>query len=161
MPNSRLTVIGQGSDGEWMHRLARELNIDRAIDWIDWMPQQEVMQTYAQYDAFLFPSLHDSSGNVVLEALAHSLPVVCLNLGGPGAIVDSFCGRAIDTTDARPEVVVQKISAALRELASDRDLLQQLQQGAYNRSQTYHWHQLVRDFYATLEAPTKVTATAE
>ena len=154
MPNSRLTVIGKGSDGEWMHHLAEELNIDRAIDWIDWMPQQEVLQTYARYDAFLFPSLHDSSGNVVLEALAHSLPVVCLDLGGPGAIVDNSCGRVIDTADARPEVVVQKINEALIELASDRNLLQQLQQGAFSRSQTYHWHQLVKDFYITLEAPT-------
>lgn len=161
MPNSRLTVIGKGSDGEWMHRLAKELNIDHAVDWIDWLPQPELLQTYTGYDAFLFPSLHDSSGNVVLEALSHSLPVVCLNLGGPGAIVDNSCGRAIDVTDAEPEIVVQRLSAALRELSSDRNLLQQLQQGASTRSQAYYWHQLVKDFYITLETPTKTAITAK
>jgi glycosyltransferase involved in cell wall biosynthesis len=34
-------------------------------------------------DLFLFPSLHDDSPVVVVEAIASGLPVVCLDRGGP------------------------------------------------------------------------------
>ena len=34
------------------------------------------------HDFLLFPSLHDSGGFVVLEALCHGMPVLCLDLGG-------------------------------------------------------------------------------
>ena len=140
--------------------MAAELKIDTAIDWIDWMPQKKVLQTYSQHDAFLFPSLHDSSGNVVLEALSHSLPVVCLNLGGPGAIIDDSCGRAIDTTNCSSAVVVQRLSEALVELAGDRNLLKQLMKGALSCSQQYHWHQLVDNFYHTLESQKTIDTIA-
>ena len=151
VPNSRLTVIGKGSDSDWLHRLARELEVDRAIDWIDWIPQNQVLEFYSQHDVFLFPSLHDSSGNVVLEALSHSLPVVCLNLGGPGVMVDDLCGRAIDTANLNSTDVTQKLSEALQELAEDRHLLAQLSYGAFTCSKNYYWHKLVANLYTTLE----------
>ena len=157
-PNSRLTVIGKGSDQDWLHHMAKQLKVDTAIDWIDWMPQQQVWEFYAQHDVFLFPSLHDSSGNVVLEALSHALPVVCLNLGGPGVMVNNSCGRAINTLDLSSTEVVEKLSDTLRELAGDRDLLRQLGQGALTRAQNYHWHKLVNNFYTTLEANKAIAA---
>ena len=150
MPNSRLTVIGKGSDGSWLHDMAEELNINNSVDWIDWLPQKQVLEFYSQHDVFLFPSLHDSSGNVVLEALSHALPVVCLNLGGPGVMIDSSCGRAINTKNLSSSSIVEKLTQALVELASDRNLLTQLSQGALTRSQNYYWHKIVDDFYSTL-----------
>ena len=152
MPNSRLTVIGRGNDADWLYRTAEELKINSSIDWIDWMPQKQVLEFYSQHDVFLFPSLHDSSGNVVLEALSHALPVVCLDLGGPGVMVNDSCGRAIDTVGSNSTVVVKKLSQALEELAGDRNLLLQLSKGALTCSQNYYWHKLVDDFYTTLES---------
>ncbi len=151
MPNSRLTVIGKGSDANWLQNIAKELKIEQAIDWIDWMPQQQVLEYYARHDVFLFPSLHDSSGNVVLEALSSGLPVVCLNLGGPGVMVNNSCGRAIETMNLNSTDLINQLSAALQELASDRQLLMQLSEGAIIRSQHYYWHELVNNFYTTLE----------
>ncbi|WP_019504089.1 glycosyltransferase family 4 protein [Pleurocapsa sp. PCC 7319] len=158
MPNSRLTVVGKGMDEAWLHRMAEKLEIDTAIDWIDWMPQKQVLQLYSQHDVFLFPSLHDSSGNVVLEALSHSLPVVCLNLGGPGVMVNNSCGRVIDTADLSSAIVIQKLSDALGELASDRNILKQLSEEALICSRQYHWHQLVNNFYTTLEPYKAITS---
>ena len=42
-------------------------------------------------DLFLFPSF-EGGGMVVLEALAHGLPVVCLQYGGPGEMVSTARG---------------------------------------------------------------------
>ena len=59
----------------------------------------------------LFPSLHDSGGMVVLESLAYGLPVVCLNIGGPGIIVTNGCGRLVDVVGKSKAEVVAKLEA--------------------------------------------------
>lgn len=149
--NSKLTVIGSGPDAKWMNSLAEKLEINDAIDWISWMPQEQLMQYYSDYDVFLFPSLHDSSGYVVVEALSHGLPVVCLDLGGPGVIVDDSCGRIVKTEHLNETAVIQDLSDALKELASNTKLLTKLSRGALIRSQDFHWEKVVGKMYAKIE----------
>ncbi|HZD30317.1 MAG TPA: glycosyltransferase family 4 protein, partial [Candidatus Angelobacter sp.] len=83
----RLTIAGQGPAEPDLRRLATELDLDDAVQWLKWVPQSELERHYQEHDALLFPSLRDSGGMVVLEALAHGLPVVCTDCGGPGQIV--------------------------------------------------------------------------
>ncbi len=60
------------------------------------MPQDELFRLYQTHDLLLFPSLHDSGGFVALEALAHGMPIVCLDLGGPGDLETSDCGIVVE-----------------------------------------------------------------
>ena len=75
-------------------RRYRRLVRDR-VEFIPRVPQLKLFELYDTHDLLLFPSLHDSGGYVVLEALSHGLPVVCLDLGGPNEIVTSqfWCCR--------------------------------------------------------------------
>ena len=153
-PNSRLTVVGSGSDADWLHQLAEDLSVNQAIDWIPWMEQAQVMQSYGEHDVFLFPSLHDSSGNVVLESLARRLPLVCLDLGGPGVLVDESCGRVVATSGKDEGEVVRSLAVQLKHLADDPELLQQLREGAITRASEYQWAELVNRVYASLDERT-------
>jgi glycosyltransferase involved in cell wall biosynthesis len=65
------------------------------------------------YTALVFPSLHDTGGMVVLEALSLGVPVICLDLGGPGVIVNSSCGIVIPTVHAGETEVVSAIASAM------------------------------------------------
>ena len=76
-------------------------NIKDNVDFISWLPQKDFFELYASHDLLLFPSLHDSGGGVVLEALCHGMPVVCLDLGGPKDIVTPKSGRIIKTDWAK------------------------------------------------------------
>lgn len=150
MPNSRLTVIGNGSDRDWFYSLADKLKINHAIDWIPWMAREDLQKYYGQYDIFLYPSLHDSSGNVILEALSQGLPVVCLDLGGPGVMVNESCGRVIATAGLSETDAIKSLSEAIKDLALNHELLSQLGDGAFVRSQEYRWDKVVGNLYATL-----------
>lgn len=145
--NFQLTIVGNGSEEKWLQELAKELNINHLIEWIPWMNQQKLMQIYKQHDVFLYPSLHDSGGMVVLESLANGLPVVCLNLGGPGKIVNDSCGRAIPAQNLSEAEVVESLKNILQQLAQNEELLTRLSKGAEARSLEYGWDKLVGNLY--------------
>ncbi len=118
-PTARFTIIGSGRDEPWVRDLARRSGIEPQIDWIPWMAQQDLMRKYREHDVLLFPSLHDSSGNVVLEAMTCGLPVICINLGGPGEMVHSDFGISVPAGSVQQ--VIAALSEALTGLANDPD----------------------------------------
>ncbi len=161
---ARLTMLGHGPDeGAW-RRLAEQLEVDHAIDWLGWLDHDEVGELYRRHDALLFPSLHDSSGNAVLEALTHGLPVVCLDLGGPAEMVDATCGRVVATAGKDAAACAEAIADALEELARTDGLLHRLSAGARTRAESMRWPAVVASLYADvgrrLQRPSATTAGA-
>jgi glycosyltransferase involved in cell wall biosynthesis len=60
------------------------------------MPAKELTELYYSHDLLLFPPPYDSGGFLVLEAVFHSMPVVCLDLGDPEEIATSRPGLIIE-----------------------------------------------------------------
>ena len=147
LPQATLTIVAEGRDEKHWRQLIHYLDIEKQIRWIGWIEQQQLFSLYTSHDVLLFPSLHDSSGNVVLEALAHGLPVVCLDLGGPGTIVNGSYGRVIPTRMSDEETIIEKLSDALLELVSDRILQQRLRCGAVENARLHTWTRSVRNVY--------------
>jgi glycosyltransferase involved in cell wall biosynthesis len=71
------------------------------------VPQQELADIYRQSDVFVFPSLIEGLGLVVLEAMASGLPVITTP-NGPGDIVrDGVDGFVVPIRD--PEAIIEKL----------------------------------------------------
>lgn len=111
--NLRLTMVGRGPEEKRWRRYAQRLGVTERINWIPWLTQKELKGLYESCGVLLFPSLHDSSGNVVLEALSHGLPVICLKLGGPGEIVNDNCGCAISVNHGNYERLIGEMAQAI------------------------------------------------
>jgi len=144
---ARLTMLGAGPDEQAWRHLADELGVGHAVDWLAWVEHSKVPELYRQHDALLFPSLHDSSGNVVLEALVHGLPVVCLDLGGPAELANQSCGRVVQTRGLDVEQCAGALADALGELARDPALCRRLSEGARERARALRWPALVGSLY--------------
>ncbi len=139
----RLTMIGRGPARHRWQMLAARLNLADCMTWVPWMKQQDLLQAYQTFDVMLFPSLHDSSGNVVLEAMASGLPVVCLNLGGPAELVNARCGKVVPVTGRTADQVITALADTLGELARYPGLMLSLRAGALHRVQDFSWSQVV------------------
>lgn len=138
-----LTMIGQGPQEARWRSVAAELGVADRVSWTPWMRHDQLLAAYASFDVFLFPSLHESSGNVVLEAMAAGLPVVCLDLGGPPQMVDASCGRVVGVAWRDEPQVIAGLAAALAELAGDAALLTRLSAGAQARAGQFAWRHVV------------------
>lgn len=140
-----LTIVGDGPDGQWLRDCANRLEVGDRIQWIQWLPREELGSIYAAHDVLIFPSFHDSGGMVVLEAMQHALPVLCLNLGGPGVMVNSDCGMAVPV-ERSPESVCALLGDKLREWASDPELLVKLKAAALRRAEEFSRESLLGRF---------------
>ena len=125
-PNATFTIIGTGPNETPLKRLSATLGLRNSVRWLGWIPYDEMWLQYCHYTAFVFPSLHDSSGNVILEALSQALPVICLDTGGPGEILSPSCGIIIPVKNRSKAEVVRDLATAMRNLADNNELRNQM-----------------------------------
>jgi glycosyltransferase involved in cell wall biosynthesis len=150
-PNATLTIIGTGPYEAKLKRLSATLGLRDSVRWLGWIPYDEMWMQYCHYSAFVFPSLHDSSGNVILEALSQALPVICLNTGGPGEILSPSCSIKISVKNRSKAEVVSDLAAAMRNLADNPELRGQMGRRALEFARASTWKDVVSNTYAYIE----------
>lgn len=116
-PDWEYLVVGAGPEEVRLRRLAERLGVGNRVRFLGWLPRADVLDLLARCDVFCLPSLHDSFSWAVLEAMAAGLPVVCLDRGGPGLVVDGRVG--VKVAARGPRQVVADLARALRALADD------------------------------------------
>ena len=116
-PDAHLDLYGDGPMRAWLEQRAHALGIAGDVTFKGRVQRGDLLDAYADYQIFLFPSMHDSSGFATLEAMAAGLPVVCLNTGGPGAAVPPDAGRKIPVQ--APSTAVADLASGLMELTCD------------------------------------------
>lgn len=114
----------------------------------------EVNSLYDNADVFVFTSLRDTSGNVVLEAMSHGLPVIAINHHGVGEIVTDETGVLIDPVSY--ESVKQGFLRAIEQYAQNPYLMEKHGIAGRKRLEThYSWEnnaKVLQDIYGRIVA---------
>lgn len=111
----QLTIVGEGPMREPWTRETRELGLEAAVDFVGQQPLSEIHRFMERAHCFCLPSVRESGGAVLLEAMASARPVIAVDYGGPAEIVDEQIGRKVPATGNADAIA--GIEAALRELA--------------------------------------------
>lgn len=146
-PSATLTMVGSGPEEAHWRAQASELGIADRIEWIPWLDRSQLASYYANHHVLLFPSLHDSGGLVVVEAMAHGLPVVCLNLGGPGVSVTGATGVKVEANRSDQDAIVSGLAEALSAYSGREELRHRHAIGALQRARDFYWPNVVEDIY--------------
>jgi glycosyltransferase involved in cell wall biosynthesis len=129
----------------------KELDLGENVRLLGAVPFTGMERFYATGDVFLFSSLRETSGTVLLEAMAHELPVVSLDQHGAKDIVSQESGIKVPINDARQ--VVMDLATALQRLATDHGLRQRMGIAARQRvAEVYSWEHkgdLLRNLYSS------------
>jgi glycosyltransferase involved in cell wall biosynthesis len=95
--HAELILVG---DGPYKKTLEKDLAGTRAA-FTGELKGERLAQAYASSDIFVFPSVTDTFGNVVLEAQASGLPVIVTDQGGPQEnLIPEETGVIIPGSDA-------------------------------------------------------------
>lgn len=152
VPEIRMKVVGAGEDRAWLESEARAAGVMDLLEWISSTPHDEIVREYHESICLVFPSLHDSGGMVVLEALAAGLPVVCLDLGGPGTIATPECALIVPARQAAPQDIVRALADAMVRMVGDVQLRARLSSHAVHRAQELTWDRAVECLYGLVDS---------
>ena len=97
-----LWVIGDGPERESLVQLSRRLGVEEAVSFLGTVDHRALKGAFQACQAFVFPTLQDLTGRVVVEALSTGTPVVASPMtGAVGTIVhDGVNGIVVDPRDA-------------------------------------------------------------
>jgi glycosyltransferase involved in cell wall biosynthesis len=117
-----LRLVGEGPEWPRLQRLVHELRLGDRVVFLGPLSESEVRMEYESADVFALPCRKLANGdqdglpNVILEAMAHGLPVVSTRLDGIAeAIVDGESGLLAEQDD--PAGVAQCLGRLLEDLA--------------------------------------------
>lgn len=106
-------------------------------EYVPFVRRHELREIYLRHDVFVFPSLFEGFGLVVLEALACGLPVITTPHIGD-LIVDGENGYVVPIRD------VEAIANKLRLFYYNRDLLFKMGHKAVESSRSFTWEEARR-----------------
>ena len=138
-----LDVVGEGYDREACEELARTLALEDSVRFHGRVPHARVLDFYAAADVFVFPSYREAGGIVVTEAMAHGLPVVVCDAGGPASTVDDGSGFRVPAVT--PAQYARDLALAITTLVDDPPMRLRMGQHARHRIETIGlWESKVR-----------------
>jgi len=119
-----LVIAGGGPDEEMLRAEAGRLGISGQVMFPGNVAKDQVNRLMDDADAFIFTSIRDTSGNVVLEAMSRGLPVVTFWHQGVREICDPGCAMCVEPASIGE--VVDGLARAIVTLAGDRELARRL-----------------------------------
>jgi glycosyltransferase involved in cell wall biosynthesis len=112
-----LTIVGNGPlEAELRaETAARSIAEEVRFITVNLAPEQVAAEMQAAH-LFCLPSVRESGGAVLLEAMACARPVTAVMFGGPAEIVDEAVGRPLPATGR--EAVISGLAAVFREVVA-------------------------------------------
>jgi glycosyltransferase involved in cell wall biosynthesis len=114
------------------------------VRWPGWVEQEDLAAFYALAEALLLPSLFESCGLPVLEAMAAGCPVVTADRYGTKELGE---GAAVLVD---PESV-EAIAAGIRRVMEDQTLRTELVAAGHRRSREFEWRRCAAETLRVLE----------
>ena len=119
----QLAIVGAGRDEKYLaslRSLAAELGIASDVIFVGGVPLEETVSFYRAADAFVYPSLNETFGLPILEAMACGCPVVTSDTS---AMPETAGGAAVLSDPKDPASIAKAI---LEALGPGRDRLRDL-----------------------------------
>lgn len=113
-PDALLRLVGEGLGlGGPVEAWARQQGLDKHVEFVGYADRMTLAREYARAAVFCSPSLEESFGNTLVEALEAGLPVIAGKASGavPWVLFDGQAGRLVNVRD--PAAIAAAICDAI------------------------------------------------
>jgi glycosyltransferase involved in cell wall biosynthesis len=126
--------------GKHYPSIENELSKIDGIFFLNWIPDDDLLQLIQGSDAFFLPSIHEGFGMPLVESMACGVPCVSCNRHAPPEII-SDSGLLVDPYD------VDGIANSMLKLDNDKKLLSDLSVKSLSRSQDFSWQKNAEEIF--------------
>ncbi|WP_416886250.1 glycosyltransferase family 4 protein [Marinospirillum sp.] len=151
-PDARLVLIGDGP-----FRSEIQQRCPQAIC-VGWQQGIELARFYASLDLMLFPSLTDTYGNVVAEAMASGIPVLAFDRAAAQKLIQnrvngwSVAAPPHQASAAELKAADTRFCLAAQQMVKEGSRLPQIGQAAYLSVQSLSWEAVNQQLYQLLSS---------
>jgi len=137
-------VVGDGPERPRLEALCSELKLSDTVRFLG--HQRSVQPYYELADVFVLSSHSEGTPNVVLEAMASGLPLICTRVGGvPELVTDNVHALMVPAKD--PDI----LAGAILRVLQDRALASRLAHSAYSVVHQHSPEQFFRSIRSVFE----------
>ncbi len=150
-PKLKLTIIGQEIDQTYsnsLKKLVMKLKIGENISFKGHLNTTELMAYYKNCRVFVFPSLVETFGNPLLEAMSFGVPIVCSKRAAMPEILQD-AGLYFNPKDK------YDIADKIEHILSDSELSKKLGKMAFLRANTFLWSKSAKQTIEVLKAASR------
>ena len=150
-----LDIIGDGPELQRCRDRVAALGLDARVRFFGWAKQEDLFRRFADYRGSILPSIEDSNGIVIQEAMALGLPPICLDWGGPSLLIED--GRSGFLV--KPETIEQittDLAAAMDRLAEDGALAESMSVAGRETAEAWRWSRVAAEWLAALPTTRRV-----
>jgi glycosyltransferase involved in cell wall biosynthesis len=147
----QVDVLGDGPMRDRWEMESNRLGLSERVHFLGRMPFSAAVEHMHSADVLCFTSLRDTSGNVVLEALAAGVPVICFDHQGARDMINERCGIKLPVS--HPSKAIADWAKSIETLARDPQHLLELSIGATEQARTFLWdenHKIINAAYVRL-----------
>lgn len=147
LPESVLVIVGDGPAAAEVKALAETMGVAGNVRFTGRLADRDICNAYAGADVFVFPSVTETQGLVLAEAMAAGLPVIAVDApGSRDTIVDGVHGFLCKPQE---DSFVQ----AMERVLQDKDLRRRMAAAARQRAEAFSVRRMARllaDLYQEL-----------
>ncbi len=141
----RLLIAGRKG---WLYQPifnhVKQTGMSDAVDFLDFVPDDDLVALFSACDAFVFPSLYEGFGLPPLEAMACGAPVICSNTSSLPEVV----GDAALLVNPRE---VGEMANAIERVITDSMLRDELRAKGLAQAKKFSWERAARETLAVYE----------
>lgn len=141
----QVIVAGKGPEDQNLRKLAHSLGVESRVKFLGFVPDEDVLQLYANAMAVCFPPIDEDYGYITLEAFLSKKPVItCCDSGGALEFVVDGENGFIVNPDAR------EVARCYDIFFNDEKKTRELGQAGYQRVKDISWDHVIDELTKTI-----------
>ncbi len=145
--NSRLEIIGNGSDRNRLQSLIIRNHLENYIKLTGHISKEDYYSKMAQCDVVVNPCLKEGGVTTAFDSMSFGKPLICIDTGGYSRYFHNDYAEVIPRT-SRNEVIDNLHNAIMRLM--DIDVRKDKGQKALNASRSYIWEEKGKQIYSAI-----------
>lgn len=141
----QVRVVGDGPELEHLRKRCKDnSNLSEHVRCMGSIPYMEMEKEYLRADVFIMPSIRETTGTVLLEAMSNGIPVITINKFGGAALFDENTGWLYDGNSK--EEYIENLKKAILECITNPDEVERRGMNAQKKAESYTWQEKNRKY---------------
>lgn len=143
----RCLIYGDGEQKEVIEQKIVNLKLQDKVSVMGNIQYSEISNVYRMSDIFVLPSLRESGGSVLIEAMAHKLPIVALKMALADILSEHNVGLFVNTEQSKQNIL-KEFSDKLKTLLENENLRNIYGENAFNFvNSELNWEKMIYEVY--------------